>query len=67
MTRAAEFCYIAEHKDGRILMSLIEDRESGTYQFGWTKIPDMALRMNIKFAALTGSNFGLGWRKILAG
>lgn len=75
MTRAAEFCYIAERKDGAFLLGgwptgyEYDARTKGCPGSDhWTKDPEMALRITADgrtiFAAAMPE---VGFRKILAG
>jgi hypothetical protein len=63
VTRASEFCYIAETRDGRILMALLDMKPI------WTLNPDDALRMTFVGQAQMRSGLGpnIGFRKVLAG
>lgn len=69
VTRAAEFCYIAERADGAYLMAIIPAGERVCY----TEDPELALRISEparKGVAHTVQLFGfgaIGFRKILAG
>lgn len=65
MTRAAEFCYIAERPDGALLMAV--DRISRNAV--WTANPELALRITFDGRAAIAQIFGapLGFRKILVG
>ncbi len=61
MTRAAEFCYIAEHGAGMLLMAL-DPRPR------WTNDTDMALRITAAGRAIIQKAVpGIGFRKVLAG
>lgn len=67
MTRATEFCYIAERGDGAMLMAV----NIVTGDLGWTRDPEMAIRSTIDgIAKLTGFTVDgkrIGFRKVLAG
>ncbi len=63
MTRAAEFCYIAEMRDGRFVQAI-----AGPLDIIWTKNPEMALRVSAAGqAAIKAVINSVGFRKILAG
>lgn len=63
MTRAAEFCYIPEMRDGRYVQAI-----AGPMDIIWTKDPEMAIRCtaagrdNIKRVINS-----IGFRKVLVG
>lgn len=80
MTRASEFCYIAETRDGQMLMAigpfvnnLIVNRGGGRhgYPAHWTKNPELALRITETGKAEIVSHLAMsapiGFRKVLAG
>lgn len=63
MTRAAEFCYIAEMRDGRLVQAI-----AGPLDIIWTKDPDMALRVSAAgHAPIKAVINSVGFRKILVG
>ena len=67
MTRAAEFCYIAETKDGIFLRGL--DMAMPPARAWWTSNPDEALRLTADYRQRIADRLGsaVGFRKILAG
>lgn len=63
MTRASEFCYIAETRDGRMVLGLL-----GGKGLLWTNRPEEALRINeIGKFQITTLDPSIGFRKVLAG
>lgn len=63
MTRAAEFCYIAEMRDGRLVQAI-----AGPLDIVWTQNPEMALRISATGRAnIQAVINSIGFRKILAG
>lgn len=68
MTRASEFCYIAERADGAYLMGI--GHAAQTY---WTRDENLALRIAdrargaIAQAAQISTPRGIGFRKVIAG
>lgn len=61
MTRAAEFCYLAEMQNGLILMGLNPAP-------CWTRDPEEALRVTAAGRAIIQKAVpGIGFRKVLAG
>lgn len=67
MTRAAEFCYIAERADGTMLMAL-KPLEPGMPAL-WTRDPEQAVRHTFDGIRALQKRMGstIGFRKILAG
>ena len=67
MTRAAEFCYIAERADGAFLSTV----NVTTGDLGFTRDPEMAIRSTVdgcqKFSGFIVAGKRVGFRKVLAG
>jgi hypothetical protein len=65
VTRASEFCYIAETADGRVLQGLWID---GVPRVKWAATPEDALRVSEAGKGFIGAALpGIGFRKVLAG
>ncbi len=67
MTRASEFCYIAERADGAMLLAM-KPLEPGTPCL-WTNKPEEAMRHTFDGIRKLQSVMGaiIGFRKVLAG
>lgn len=67
MTRASEFCYIAERRDGVMLLAM-KPLEPGMPCL-WTNKPDEAMRHTLDGIRKLQASMGaaIGFRKVLAG